>query len=264
MKYFFDYSSELSSHLEFDPKAFIGDQQVPQEVCNFILALALAHNDYKFLNVLYNMHLKSKPDGKIERNTVWGEHGGIKNYLIFHHIAFVYELFKLIQENKKVLEDPFLKKVVQNLHKGARKSWDNLIDAALSEEKSIKRSNPFFMIRNKMVYHYDTKELMAGYKLGFFKDDKVIEDACISLGSNLRKVRFYFADKAIEGYLNKAVQGYSGKGLTKDLEDFFVSLMDAMRDTNLALYNICVEFIIKRGITWKNPKKEGKGSILSI
>lgn len=246
MKYFADYYSKLSPHEEFDPLAFIGDGKIPQELCNFILALALTYNDYKYYSISFNMLLRSEPEGKPERNFAWGEYMGIKFHIIRIHIGFVHELFKLIQRNKKILEHPFFIEVIRVLNKKGRKSWDALIEAALADEASPKRSNPLHMVRNKVAFHYDTKELLAGYNSGFFKDGDVIENACISRGNTLEEARFYFADKAIQSYIEK--------GLDMDVVSFFKSLEQIMRDINIALYHICGTFIQRRGFAWQKPK----------
>lgn len=246
MKYFAEYYSKLSPHDEFDPRAFIGDEKVPQELCNFILALALTYNDYKYYSISFNMLVKSEPDGKPQRNPSWGEYSGIKFHIIRLHIGFVHELFKLIQKNKKLLDHPFFIEVMRVLNKKGRASWNALIEAALADEAAPKKTNPLHMVRNKVAFHYDSKELLAGYSSGFFKDGKTIENACISRGNTLEEARFYFADKAIQSYIDK--------GLDTDVIGFFKSLEQIMRDINIALYNICERFIQRRGFAWEKPK----------
>ncbi len=250
MKYFAEYSSKLSTHNEFDPRAFVGGKDIPQELCNFVLALALTYNDYKYYSISYNMLLKSEPLGKPQRNSLWGEYSGIKFHIIRLHIGFVHELFKLIQNNKRLLGHIFFKEVIRLLNKKARKSWEALIEAALVEEASSKKGSPLHMVRNKVAFHYDAKELLAGYNIGFFKNGETLEGACISLGNSLEEARFYFADRAIQGYIEK--------GLDTDIESFFKSLEQIMRDINISLYNICVTFIQRRGFAWRRPSTEIK------
>ncbi len=235
-------------HKEFDPKAFVGDKNIPQALCNFVLALALVYNDFKFYSVNYKDLLDSRPEGKLERNSIWGEYEGIKLHLVRLHIAFAHELFKLIQENRELLENAFLKEVVRMLDRRARESWKTLVEAALMEETAARRSNPLFMIRNKIIFHYDTKELFSGYQTGFFKEQKVLQDACLSEGSNLEDSRFYFADLAVEGYLKKKL------GLDADI--FFSSLGEIIRDINMALHHIVIGFIQRRNFAWRIPRSK--------
>ncbi len=250
MKYFYDYFLKLTPYLEFDPNAFIENNDIPQQLCNFILALSLAYNDYKYYNVTYNMLLKSEPDNLKERTSVCGEYAGIKFHLIRLHIAFAHELLKLVETNKDILQHPFFKETIRMISKKARESWDIILEAALPEKVPEKTSNLLARIRNKTVFHYDAKELFAGYKKGFFEDGKTLQNACISIGNTLENVRFYFADVAVQGYLEK--------GLDIDTKHFIAELEKIMRGINIALYDICTKFIQRRGFAWKEPKRNLK------
>lgn len=57
----------------FDPAAFVGGEEVPQELCNFVLALALIYNDYKNLTYASLKLRESKPKGEAEK-MLSGEH----------------------------------------------------------------------------------------------------------------------------------------------------------------------------------------------
>ncbi len=56
----------------FDPRAFQGDQDVPQELCGFVLSLALIYNDYK--NIMHGVHglEAAKPEGEFKFTGLWG------------------------------------------------------------------------------------------------------------------------------------------------------------------------------------------------
>ncbi len=245
MKTFSENASQLVSHLEFDPNAFIGGRKTSQEVCNFILTLALAYNDYKFYMMTFIMLMESKPEGEAQRSAVWGEYIGIKLHIIRLQIGFVHELFNLIEKNKKILEDDFFKETIRMINTRARESWTSLVDVALMKEQN----NLLARIRNKVTFHYDINELFAGYKLGFFKNG-ASQDACISIGNTLQKSRFYFADVAIQGYLEKK--------LNLTVETFFSSFNNILGEINNALYDICIKFIQRRGFAWKQPQTENK------
>jgi len=245
-KTYTDFFRQLSPYKEFNPEAFIGDKKISQELCNFVLALALAHNDYKHYTMSFIMLIESQPEGGPQRDMLWGEYTGIKLHIIRLHIAFVHELFQLIQNNKSILAHPFLAEVVRVLNKKARSSWELLIEAALAIHTSPKKTNPLFMIRNKVAFHYDAKELLAGYKRGFFRGDEVLQKACVSEGNTLWNSRFYFADLAIQGYIEKE--------LGADADRFYASLNQIMEDINMALHSIVIRFIQRRGIAWEIPR----------
>lgn len=246
MSYFYDYYKNLSPYKEFNPKAFIGDDKVSQELCNFILVLSLAYNDYKYYNLSYNMILKSEPK-KIERNPACGEYFGIKLHLFRLNISFIHELLELIERNKDLTELSFFKEIIRVLSPKARKSWKIVIDTISKESKLSSKSNLLARIRNKVAFHYDLEELFSGYKKGFFDNGEILENACISLGSYMGNVRFYFADLAIQAYLLKKLD------ITN--KDFMSKLEKIMVGVNIALYEICTKFIQKRGFAWKNPVK---------
>lgn len=76
MKSFQDECSELAPLETFDPAAFLGDEAVPQELCNFILSLALIYNDCKDITysslVFSNSGLRNR-----HGRTVCGEPGRV-------------------------------------------------------------------------------------------------------------------------------------------------------------------------------------------
>ena len=248
MKTYSEYFSKLVPHKEFDPNAFIGNKDIPQELCNFILALALAHNDYKHYTMIFIMLIESQPEGPQQRNSMFGEYAGIKFHIIRLHIGFVHELLQLIKSNKNILTNHFFKEVIRVLNPKARKSWGDLVEVALAKESTPRKSNPLYMIRNKVAFHYDAKELYSGYNNGFFKNGKVTQKACLSEGNTLCSSRFYFADLAIQGYMEKE--------LDVDGDRFFASLSQIMNDINIALHNICITFIQRRNFAWQYPRKE--------
>jgi hypothetical protein len=227
--------SQLTRHKEFDPKAFIKDEEISQNLCNFVLALALAYNDFKFYSYSLHDFRKAKPRGPSKKNSTWGEYNGIELHIIRLHIGFVNELFILIQQNREAISHPFLKKVVRSLPKNIQESWEQLKEAALNK-KSHSDKNPLLLIRNTIIFHYDSKKLMEHYREGFFTNNDTKEKACISLGRNAMQVRFYFADKAVQEYLRKYFPHF------RDLNKILINL-------NLALYSICVNFITSRGFS---------------
>ncbi|MFH2145790.1 MAG: hypothetical protein ABII75_07185 [Candidatus Omnitrophota bacterium] len=243
MTTFSDHFSKLAPLLEFDSKALIGDEKIPQELCSFILALALAYNDYKLYMISLIMLMDSEPDGQFERTPEWGEYAGIKLHIIRLHVGFAHELLKLIKKNARNIENDFFKEIIRKLSPKARKSWANLVNVALMKEKS----NLLARIRNTVAFHYDADEVFSGYQAGFFKDG-VLQNACISKGNTLQESRFYFADLAIQGYFEKTVD--------TNIEDFYSSLIEIMQEINNALYEIVTKFIQGRGFAWRKPVKE--------
>ena len=117
----FTKESELLAPLQtFDRDAFVGDERVPQDICNFVLALALIYNDCKD-GIFSNMILTdSKPKGQFELSRGWGAYNGLKLHYIRLHVALIHELLQLIEDNQQILKHPFFNSVIQKLSKQAR------------------------------------------------------------------------------------------------------------------------------------------------
>ena len=114
----------LASLQTFSQEAFVGDDKVPQDICNFVLALALIYNDCKdgiFSNLVLT---ESKPTGEFKLSRAWGAYNGIKGHYLRLYIALIHELLNLIAVNQQTIQHPFFNSVVQQLSKQDRKSWD--------------------------------------------------------------------------------------------------------------------------------------------
>jgi len=193
--------------------------------------------------------MKSKPAGGMRRNAIWGEFIGTKINIIRFHCALIYELLDLISVNKRLLDHPSFKEIIRLLNKNARESWEMLVEAA-STGSVPKKSNPLYMIRNKIAFHYDSKGLIFGYKEGFLKENEILENACVSEGDTMESSRFCFVDLAIKKYLDKRIED--------DSENFFSSLNEIMRNINMSLFHIVIKFIQGRGFAWKIPRNSAQ------
>jgi len=118
--------SEISSLEFFNAQAFLANDLVSQDVCNFVLALASVYNDYKDTILALDYLSKVQPPFPVEETATWGEYNGIKFHIIRSQIALIHELLKLIENNNKVLEDTFYLSVVSQMDKGGRQSWQTL------------------------------------------------------------------------------------------------------------------------------------------
>src|SRR5262245_35065887 len=80
----------------FNPAAFVEDGKVSQELCNFMLALALIYNDFKNLMYAGFKLRESKPTGTPEPTAVWGTYSGMDTHIYRLLIGLLHELFELI------------------------------------------------------------------------------------------------------------------------------------------------------------------------
>src|SRR2546425_8660552 len=61
----------------FDPGAFIADERSPQDLCNFVLAVAAIYNDCKDAIYAHVLLQGSKPEGAFRTSRKWGTYYGI-------------------------------------------------------------------------------------------------------------------------------------------------------------------------------------------
>jgi len=244
MKSFQEECAKLEALETFDPAAFEGDEKVPQKLCNLVLALAVIYNDCK--NIIYAAHLhkESKPTGTHELNSVWGAWSGINWHLFRLMISAVHELFGLIKDNEDVLTHEFIVKVVKQLPPSSRKSWESLTTAARGATAKDEFGHMLLRIRNQIVFHYDPKGIIAGYKREFLSSIRTQDRAYISRGLSMDTSRFYFADAAVQGYFQEIV----GTGEIGQLSAKILTVVDLL---NSALLNLVDRFIQQRRFAYR-------------
>lgn len=233
--------ADLAPLDSFDPAAFVGDSDVPQELCNLVLTLALIYNDYKDISFAADCLQNDQPSPPQRENQGWGEWTGIYLHTVRLTVGLVHELLNLIADNPAAVANPFFISVLNRLDKRAREAWDTLADAALNSSAAGALGKALLLIRNKVAFHYDPKEVYRGYDTFFLKGGKT---PYLSRGRNMRETRFYFADAAALGYLNSRVDG-------GDLSEFFKQTAPLLKSLNFALFEIVDRFIQRRGFAWR-------------
>jgi hypothetical protein len=236
-----EYSASLGPLETFDPAAFRGGERTSQEVCNFVLALALIHNDYKNLVLAHALLDGAQPEDPTKITADRGEHAGLKVHVIRLHASLVHELCRLIHANIDLVTGTEFTWIIKRLDERAREKWQALVDAAEAKPSENQFTKALLLLRNKAAYHYDPEEIARGYEhvvgtLGM--------TPYVSRGLTLRNTRFYFADAAAQGYLNVRV-GEEG------LKPFLDSTARLLESLNIALSQIVERFIQGRGFAWR-------------
>ena len=242
----FTQETDLLAPLQtFSQEAFVGNDNVPQDICNFVLALALIYNDCKD-GIFSNLILaESKPTGEPKLSRAWGAYNGIKVHYLRLYIALIQELLNLIADNQRTIKHPFFNSVVRQLSKQDRESWDALTNAALQRKTSSPLNKFLLMIRNKVSSHYDPKELYGGYRYHFFRSGSSSESPFISRGTSMQTSRFYFADAAAEGYLQS-------QAVKENPNELISRVADLTADLNRSIMQLVNHFIQKRGFAYKD------------
>jgi len=146
----------------FDPAAFRGNDDVPQAVCNFVLALALIYNDCKDAIYAHVVLAGLKPADR-RRTRVSGAVAGAQLHAFRAVAGLLHELFDLIRENDDVLSHPFFTSVIQHLHPVSREAWSSLVKVAQGATPTDPLGKKLLLLRNKVFFHYDAKALSTGY-----------------------------------------------------------------------------------------------------
>lgn len=224
----------------FDPEAFRGDAEVPQEICNFVLALALIYNDCKDAIYAHVALGDLRPAETPQRNRIWGAISGAQLHIFRAVAALLHELFQLIERNRQHLDHEFFVALVQRLHPKQRGAWTALVDVACDRAPTNQLGKKLVRLRNKVLFHYDPEEIFRGYRHHFLEPTKVDVRAYVSRGGSMRGSRFYFADAAVAGYLHSLAGAEPTGKLAEDIAD-------VLDQVNLGLMMIVRTYIQRRG-----------------
>lgn len=225
----------------FDPNVFNSDNEGEQKICEFILSISLIYNDFK--NLVWASHNILNNCEQGEKLTAYhGQHSGFRIHIDKLLYSLMRELFQLIKQNESVLIHILFLETINRLSKEARESWQSLIDFSQNKEIKNKKLKMFFeRIRHKTAYHLDPKDIMAGYNYFFFSKDTNMQ-AYISRGNALSENRFYFADAAVQGYIELRF---------KEVKETGINILEIVKDINLAIYEIVTKFINIRGYAFR-------------
>jgi len=240
---------ELSEIDSFDPKAFIADKNTSQELCDFMLSLALFCNDLKDLMMFNILVLNAKPDNLSEIKPDLGQFNGLKVYLQRSYILLIHELGVLLKKNSQIIKGNEFQNILNFLPKDKRKCWRSIIDILVKDRKINKKDNftkILAIIRNKTGGHYDTKEISTGYKTMFIKNNN---EPYISGGSNISSSRFYFADAAAQIYYYKRQKDFD-----LSIPNFDQTIKELVENISETFWLLIYRFINKRS-PWSKPSQ---------
>lgn len=238
--------SRLTNLKEFSVEAFIATEKTEQQICDFILTLALIYNDIKNIDLCASLLGASKPEGEFTPCPAWGEYSALAFFFNRLRISIINELMNLIKNYGTLIEEPLFERTIKQISTKSRESWQLIVDATISNGEMSPIRNPYFMIRNKTIFHYDIKQISAGYR-DFFRKLRPNLPPMISRGMQMIQTRLYFADAAAEGCLNLALGN-------KPVHEFFSQLENNLSHLNQALQDIVQKFITIRAPGWKRVR----------
>ena len=206
------------------PSSLIDKEGTIDKIDSFFLILALIYNDLKGLVCFDNFIRSHKPpDLKIVSGPV-GEYMGFKLQIFKLVSSCVYEIMLLIEDNSLVILSNRFLRYVSKLSGQDSYIWKLLLDiankkgAGKQDQKNKEFRDLLVKIRNNVTFHYHQsgKTLAIGFRNHFFKHGQEVADsfnfAYYSLQqTNFYNNRFYYADAALEGYLNNCIGSIDDK-----------------------------------------------------
>lgn len=228
----------------FDPSAFLADEDTPQDLCDFVLALALAYNDLRDIFLARILLAEVAPTDSKTPTPHAALSNGLGIALLRAQAGTLHELLKLVAEKQSQLSHPIFVKTLGKLHKVGRSAWNAVVTAANNKPAHDPMTKALLFCRNKVAFHYDPKEIRRGYLLRFGSQSTNDPRPLLSRGFAMRNRRFYFADAAAEAYLVE-------KGNDPAVDLFFRGGGKLLDNVNAALYLIVTTFVETRGCAWR-------------
>ncbi len=235
--------SKILELYTFDPKAFCGDGTYSQEICDVVLCAALLYNDIKNTIVIINLLHASRPTGEMSYTREWGEYTGRDMHIFRHHVGILHELFQFMESNIETINTRLFQEIISQMSLKARDAWGSLVEASISIKPVGSFGNLLVRMRNQVSFHYDSRQIGIGFRKHFFKKNKVSEQAFVSKGISMEETRFYFADAAVQDYINLL--------LGNDNEAFQNEIKNFMNEISFSFYQLIDRFIIKRGFAYQ-------------
>lgn len=230
----------------FASKIFEDTDDATQEVCNFVLVLAIVFNDLKDLNwALHHLDLGKPSENEIV-TPYRGEHGGFRIHLIKLILSTLHELIALLKTKGSILEHDLMVKLIKKISKKDREHWQRLLaladDKTLTSDMDNRLKRILLMTRHNVAFHYQNLKCFGkSYKDRFINPNLSIKypDPYFSEGSNLLETRFYFADASVETFIEGLEQVGNKMAMAEEISNF-------AQETGRTLCGLVIRFIYLR------------------
>lgn len=243
MGIYHDELKRLAPLESFDASLFAPRAKDEKKLCNLILSFAVAFNDLKDIAMALRFLKALDPQVNPQLSPERGQHVGLGVHLMRVEAGIIKELMVLIEDNADVIESAAFSRLIRRLSLKARNAWKAVVSIALKEDTSHPMGKFLLLVRNKVAFHYDPKEISRGYSLAFPSNSAGMIPY-VSRGNSMPETRFYFADAAAEKYFLAGVdQQVAGEFITGR-----ASIFDEL---NIALYEIITKFVNDRGYPWR-------------
>jgi hypothetical protein len=239
----------LASLESFDPEALRANEEFSKDACDFVIALAVAHNDFN--DIVYAIRLLNSVATPRQncRSRAWGMHCGISTHLMKARAALFYEIAQLIRDNVHVLSQPGFERVVNSMPRVQRDYWTKVVKASTDPRfRNTPLGKLLGSLRDKTASHYDSATIGIEFRRRFFDRAKPGEIPIVSRGNDMLTSRFYFADALVETMVDRLEPGES-------MESFKQGSHPIFNQTDSAIFHLVTRFINARS-NWRAFEEE--------
>ena len=188
---------DLAPLTRFTPKVIRRERD---DLDAFVLALALAYNDFKTADWLLTILTHQDPADAVTPYNA--QISGMRIHAVRLLLGVVHELLKAIQAAHLagLLRRREFLFCLDNIGEQGKSDWSALVEAATTSTHTDPFRKWLVRVRNSVVSHYyQPYDLHSGYRAYFYERRRSPHNewAFASLGSTLEQSRFYFADAAV-------------------------------------------------------------------
>ncbi len=227
----------------FDPRAFEGDAETPQAVCDFVLMFAMIANDLKNTWMAGAAIFEAQDPKADWPDARPGQISGTIVHVIRLQGGILNELVTKVRDQEKLFDNETLRKVVKGLPPACQATWQTIHDVAANRESVGTLGRALGFVRDKVGFHYDLKALRKAYRARFLGGGE-LQPPFLSRGDTIASRRFYFADAVGEeaAYTSEEVALFK-----KSIANPKLFLADVIA----ALYWFVCGFVQARGFAWR-------------
>jgi hypothetical protein len=245
---------DLAEIEKFSPQAFIADETFGQDVCDFILTLAVVHSDFNDLDFAHQCLNTMRPKGAAKRTKEWGLFAGLELHLSKLRASLVHELLQLVNDHEATIGRACFQKLLRQTPKIDRDAWIAIVAAAQMRPGVGNLHHYLMMCRHKIASHYDRKMIGKGFRAKFSVDG---DWPLISRGNSLKRTRFYFAEAAAQAAL------FPEGTAEPEIAQFITGRHEILWYINATLYQLVTRFVAIRGYAWSEHRDQGPSPTLT-
>ena len=192
--------SALAEPERLPARIFQPDSGFSVELCDFILALAVAFNDLRDVLLAWILLADAFPESAAP-SARGGQAGGVAAHLFRNLSGIMHALLVSVDRSTVARQDGKFATIVKNIHPDARHAWYELVQLERGSKSSDPLARYVYWARNQVAFHYDPQAIRRGFELAF--RDPTANQPWISGGRTMASSRFYFADAAVDAYMRE-------------------------------------------------------------